>query len=77
MPGPVIGLYKTDYVRSDGPFRPVDHLQMATLSWVHWVNEHRLHSALNYRTPIEYETEYYDRLKTSPRHPLSGELALH
>ncbi|NHB86071.1 transposase [Tessaracoccus sp. HDW20] len=35
----------------DGPFRPVDHLQMATLSWVHWVNEHRLHSALNYRTP--------------------------
>ncbi len=73
----VIGLYKTECVRPDGPFRHVDHLELATLSWVHWFNEHRLHSALDYRTPIEFETEYYDRLNTTRQHPLSGELTLH
>jgi transposase InsO family protein len=23
--------------------------------WLVWYNEHRLHSALNYRPPVEYE----------------------
>jgi transposase InsO family protein len=30
----VIGLYKTECVRHDGPFRSVDDLELATLSWV-------------------------------------------
>ena len=74
----VVGLYKTECVKIDGPFRTVDELELelATLSWVHWFNENRLHSSIGYRTPIEAEQEYYRQID-SPQHPLSGEPALH
>jgi putative transposase len=72
----VIGLYKTECVRHDGPFRSVDDLELATLSWVHWFNTGRLHSALDYVTPIEYETEYYRQIN-SRQQPLPGKPALH
>ena len=32
----VIGLYKTECVRRDGPWRTVEDLELATLPWVHW-----------------------------------------
>ena len=38
----VIGLYKTECVKIDGPFRTIDELELATLSWVHWFNHDRL-----------------------------------
>lgn len=72
----VVGLYKTECVKLDGPFKTVDELELATLSWVHWFNEHRLHSAIGYRTPVEVEQAYY-RENTPRQQPLSGELALH
>lgn len=71
-----IGLYKTECVRVDGPFHTVDELELATLSWVHWFNENRLHSSIGYRTPIEAEQEYYRQINT-PQHALSGEPSLH
>ena len=55
----MIGLYKTECVRRDGPWRGVDDLELATLNWVHWFNETRLHSAIGDVPPIEFETEYY------------------
>ncbi len=55
----LIGLYKLECVRRDGPWRGVDDLELATLSWVHWFNQHRLHGALGYVPPIEYEQAYY------------------
>ncbi len=72
----IIGLYKTECVRRDGPFRTVDDLELATLSWVHWFNTNRLHTALGYLPPAEYEEQYYRR-NTPAQHPLSGEPALH
>ena len=72
----VIGLYKTECVRHDGPFRTVDDLELATLGWVHWFNTARLHSALNYLTPTEYEQNHYRQI--NPRQQTrSGEPALH
>jgi putative transposase len=69
----VIGLYKTELVHWEGPFAGPDDLELATLSWVHWFNNTRLHSALCYRTPTEVETEYY-RLHTTPaERPLAGQ----
>jgi len=55
----VIGLYKTECVRHDGPWRGVDDLELATLSWVHWFNQRRLHSMLGHVPPVEYENQYY------------------
>ncbi|MEV8026167.1 IS3 family transposase [Microbacterium sp. NPDC080220] len=72
----VVGLYKTECVKIDGPFRTADELELATLSWVHWFNENRLHSSIGYLTPIEKENEYYR--ENNPQHqPALGELALH
>ena len=72
----VIGLYKTECVRHDGPFRTVDDLELATLSWVHWFNTARLHSALNYATPVEFEDAYYRHINAQQQ-PLPGELTVH
>ena len=67
----VIGLYKTECVRHDGPFRTVDELELATCDWVHWFNHTRLHSSIGYTTPIAYETEYY-RQNNPRQQPLSA-----
>ena len=72
----VIGLYKTECVRHDGPWRGLDDLELATLSWVHWFNHHRLHSMLGHVPPIDYETEYY-RHNQPAQQPLAGEPSLH
>jgi len=37
----LIGLYKTECVRRDSPFRDVDDLELATCSWVAWFNQPR------------------------------------
>ena len=54
----VVGLYKNDCVKIDGPFKTVDKLELATLDWMHWFNEHRLHSSIGYKTPNEIEQRY-------------------
>jgi putative transposase len=55
----VIGLYKTECVRVDGPFRTVDDLELATCSWVHWFNHTRLHGAIGHVPPVEHEAAHY------------------
>jgi putative transposase len=72
----VIGLYKNECVKIDGPFRTIDELELATMSWVHWFNQNRLHSAIDYLTPLEAEQEY-SRHNQPRQQPLSGELTLH
>jgi putative transposase len=37
----------------------VDDLELATLSWVSWFNQTRLHSSIGHVPPIEYENQYY------------------
>jgi putative transposase len=72
----VFGLYKAEFVRQAGPVRTVDDLQLRTLTWVHWFNQTRLHSALGHVPPIEFEPAHYRQI-TLARQPLPGELALH
>lgn len=72
----LIGLYKLECVRLEGPWRTVDDLELATLNWVHWFNHHRLHSALRYVPPTEFEQQYYRRIKAQQQ-PLPGEPASH
>jgi putative transposase len=72
----VIGLYKTECVRHEGPWRGVDDLELATLGWVHWFNQTRLHSSIGHVPPIEYEAAYYRHIDPQQQ-PLPGELSLH
>ena len=72
----VVGLYKNECVKIDGPFRSTDDLELATLSWVHWFNENRLHSSIGYLTPVEKENEYHREINPQSQ-PALGEPALH
>lgn len=63
------GLYKTECVR--GPDAPavwddVDQLELETLAWVHWFNEHRLHSHCGHTPPAEFESAFYADHQTTP-----------
>ena len=55
-----IGLYKTEAVRKDSPFRrgPLDKLadvELLTADWVHWYNTSRLMHRLGRTPPVEFE----------------------
>jgi putative transposase len=52
------GLYKTELIRRQGPWRNVDEVELATLGWVHWFNHTRLHSSLGDLPPAEFEANY-------------------
>jgi putative transposase len=72
----VIGLYKTECVRHEGPWRGVDDLELATLNWVWWFNEVRLHGEIGYVPPVEFENNYYRQMNARPQ-PRLGEPSLH
>ncbi|GAA2250108.1 hypothetical protein GCM10009851_39620 [Herbiconiux moechotypicola] len=55
----VNGLYKTELIRRRGPWRKVEQVELATLEYVWWWNNSRLHGELGYRTPAEIEAAYY------------------
>jgi putative transposase len=63
-------LYKSELIRGpgQGPWRGVDDVELATLSWVHWFNTERLHGTLDDRPPLEYETAYHRQ--TEPSQPV-------
>ena len=48
----VNGLYKAELIYSH-PWAPLTEVEFATLNWVHWWNNERLHEALGYRTPAD------------------------
>jgi len=50
-----IGLYKTEMINRQGPWKTIDQVELATLEWVDWYNHRRLHSACERLPPVEYE----------------------
>lgn len=63
------GLYKAECVYgpdTDQGWDDVDQLELATLSWVHWFNEHRLHSHCGDVPPAELEAAFYAAQQTDP-----------
>jgi putative transposase len=62
------GLYKAECVY--GPdacgWDDVDDLELATLSWVHWFNEQRLHGHCGDVPPAEFEAAFYAAQQTAP-----------
>jgi len=67
----VIGLYKTEVIRRQGPWRHVEAVELATLAWVDWFNTRRLLAPIGYVPPIEYEEAYY-RSQSTQQTPAMG-----
>jgi putative transposase len=65
----VNGLYKTELIRRQGPWRNVDHVELSTLAYVEWFNNRRLHSELGDVPPAEFEHDYYARSRTEATVP--------
>jgi len=57
----VIGLFKTEVIHRQGPWRDVEQVEFATLGWVDWYNNRRLLEPLGHVPPVEYEAAYYRR----------------
>jgi transposase InsO family protein len=55
----VIGLYKTEVIRRRGPWKGVEDVEFATLTWVAWFNGSRLLEPLGYVPPNEFEEAFY------------------
>ena len=61
----VNNLYKTELIRQRGPWRTVEQVELATLEWVWWWNNQRLHGELDLRTQLEVENAYYADLESA------------
>jgi putative transposase len=53
------GLYKAEPIRKDGPWRGLDDVEYATLSYVDWFNQKRLHGEIGMVPPAKLEASYY------------------
>ena len=58
----VIGLFKTEVIRRHGPWRHLDTVEFATLTWIDWFNTRRLLEPIGYVPPAEFEARYYEQV---------------
>ncbi|MGW7303939.1 MULTISPECIES: IS3 family transposase [unclassified Streptomyces] len=61
------GTFKAELIEMQGPWKDADQVERAVFQWVTWYNEERLHSALGYVPPAEYERDYWRRLEQPPQ----------
>ncbi|MHA0289930.1 IS3 family transposase [Mycobacterium sp. C3-094] len=69
----VNGYYKAELIYGparNGPWKTVEDVELATLSWTYWHNTARLHSYLGDIPPVEFEAAFYDAYRTDQ--PLIG-----
>jgi putative transposase len=66
-----IGLFKTEIIKPGGPWQSLADVEIATLTWVDWYNNQRLHTACDDLTPAEAEQAHYDHHRAPARaaHP--------
>lgn len=65
----VIGLFKTEVIRRQGPWRSLEDVEFATLEWVWWFNNHRLLEPLGHVPPAEYEEHFHRGLLSHTEQP--------
>ncbi len=59
-----IGLYKSELIHHEGPWRDVDQVEAATAAWVQWFNTDRTLGSIDDLTPLELE--HLDYARTEP-----------
>ena len=61
-----IGLYKTELIKKDGPWKSLVDVELATAEYLDWFNTRRLHTAIGGVPPAEYEAAYYAQNQPDP-----------
>ena len=56
------GLYKAELIHRRAPWKTREAVELATLEWVAWFNNHRLLEPIGYIPPAEAEANYYRHL---------------
>ncbi len=62
-----IGSFKTEQINRNGPWRDVNHVELATFEWVDFFNTQRPHESLEDLTPALVEQIHYAHRTPSPR----------
>ena len=57
------GLYKAEVIWRQRSWPSASAVEMATLRWVDWFNNHRLFGPIGYITPAEAENNYYANIE--------------
>ena len=63
------GLYKAELIHRRAPWKTKESVELATLQWVSWFNNHRLMEPLGYIPPAEAEANYYRQLASQTAIP--------
>ncbi|GCD99136.1 IS3 family transposase [Embleya hyalina] len=53
------GTFKAELIEMQGPWRDFAQVERAVSEWVTWYNDERLHSAIDYMPPVEYEQQHW------------------
>jgi transposase InsO family protein len=56
------GLYKAELIHRRAAWKTKESVELATLEWVAWFNQHRLLEPIGYIPPVEAEANYYRQL---------------
>lgn len=54
-----IGLFKTEVIKPQRPWRSLAQVELATAEWTDWYNHTRLHGEIGHIPPVEYEANHY------------------
>lgn len=54
-----IGLYKTELIKPQRPWKTLSQVELATAEWIDWYCHRRLHGEIGHVPPVEYENSYY------------------
>jgi putative transposase len=73
----VIGLYKTEVIRHEGPWKGPEEIEFATLEWVDWFNNTRRPEPIGNVPSAEFEQTYYAHAATAEEEERLKQTSLH
>ncbi|MEU1276419.1 integrase core domain-containing protein [Streptomyces sp. NPDC005799] len=63
-----IGLFKTELIKPQRPWKTLSQVELATAEWVDWYNHRRLHGEIGHVPPVEYESQLLHRIHETQGH---------
>jgi putative transposase len=58
-------LYKAEVIYKEGPWRGLEEVERATLTWVDWFNNRLILQSIGDIPPVEYKLMYYQNPESS------------